>query len=215
MSEQAEAQQTEQSSAAEDTPTIPKYRFDQVAAELRALREGMQIKDQAIETLQRQIAPQARPDPEEEEALQSLDPTQLRAVNKLIDKKLNVGRDEMRNYLGVVGNKLDEQEFLIKNGKDKSKYLDRIRSMRRDHAARGLNLDSEMAYKFILVEEMESRLDGKRADPAPAAKEKKDENPAPPAQGTRTQSAAKQTKTIEEMEADLDEQIKASPSGKV
>lgn len=210
MSEEAVAQNTVETPSAGEEPLVPKYRLDQLAAEIRNLRETVQIKDQAIEQFRQQYTPQGRPDPEEEELLSTLEPTQIKALNKLIDKKLDAGRSEVRSAFGALGNRVDEQDFLLKHGKDKSKYLPRIREMRREYAMRQIPLDSEAAYNFIRVEEMDNKASGEpaKAPEQPATKAVKKEETPPPAQATHAKPT--ESKSLEELEADLDEQIKAS-----
>lgn len=217
MSEEAAAHENEQTPSAGDEPAIPKWRFDQVNAQLRDLREANQIKDQTIASMRQQFVPPAQPDPEEEELLQSLDPTQLRAVSKLIDKRLGVKEKEIRGLVGHIYGELDTTKFLLHKGRDKDKYLPRIKEMQRESAARGVPLSAEDAYRFIRAEEMDAleakasaQMKKEGAESAPAekkeVKEKKEESTPPPAQATHSNGFS----SIEELEANLDEQIKAS-----
>jgi hypothetical protein len=215
MSEQAVPEETQETPSAESQheASIPKYRFDQVAARLRSLEEANQIKDQTIARLTQPVQGKQEPE-EDDEVLQSLDSSQLKAVKKLIGKELEKGRQEIGGVIGVLGNKVEAQAFLLNHGKDKSKYLERIQELRNEHARRGLFLDHETAYKFIRLEELEAAAT-KAPEKKPAsvaAPERKDDVP-PPAQATQVNPKPQQERTIEEIEADLDEQIKATGKG--
>ncbi len=209
MSEEAVVDTTQQTPSAESQePMIPKYRLDQLTARMRSLEEALQIKDQAINQLTQAMPRGQQPD-EDEELLQAMDPAQVKAMRKLLGKEIEKGRQEFGAVIGALGNRVEEANFLLNHGKDKSKYLDRIREMKREYAMRGVPLDSEAAYKFIRVEELEAEASKpkKVAEAQPVA-EKKEET-APPAKLTQ-QKPATQERTIEDIEAELDEQIKAS-----
>ena len=206
MNEEA-VPETQETPPAGDESSIPKYRFDQVAAELRSLREAIQIKDQTIEQFRAQMMPSKQESDEDQEILEALDKTQLRAVEKLIGKRINVEKQQLNGMVGALGNKLDEQTFLLNHGKDKEKYLTKIREMRRDYAQRGMFLDYDMAYKFIAFDEIQAKPKAApKKEESEAPPEKKEAAP-PPAQATRAKTGSK---SMEEIEAELDEQIRAS-----
>lgn len=211
MSEQADigVDETPDSQPAEDQePRIPKYRLDELSARLRAAEERNQILTETLQTLRPQG--QQRPEEDDQEILQHLDPNQVRAVEKLLKKQLKEVEHRYGGVIGNLGNKVDEQNFLLEYGKEKKAYLPKMRQMQRDYAARGTWLDLPTIYKLIVVDEMESRPAPKKEAAKAEKVVKVEAEETPPPAAASHQKAQPKTKSIEELEAELDERIRSS-----
>lgn len=213
MSEQTQAETVDESTqqetppAGSQEPLIPKYRYDEVMARLRLREEELEFKNRALE----QTRPQASQEEEDYDQF-GIDKNQVAAFKSIVAKEAQKLAAPLRNALGVVASKNDELQLAVDYGKDVSKYLPRIRQMRQEHAAQGTFLSAEMAYKFIRLEEYESKANKALEKPvaqekvqAPAAKVEE----KPPA-ASATQKNPQPMSSIEDMEAQLEEKFAAN-----
>ncbi len=208
---------------------VPKYRLDEVSAQLRAAREEMALKDQLLQNLSnaRQGQGQASDAESDEQDAQELglDPQAYKAIkklaNKVADKKLQAQGQQFKAQVAHMSNSLEETQFLLNQGKDMSKYLGKIREMRGLHYQRtGGYLDMDMAFKMLRYDEMMSRQ-GQQVQVTQGQPPAAQANQAAPAYGypnpehTRAQAPATppasksfSEMSIEEQEAALDEEAR-------
>lgn len=167
-------------SASSQAPqVIPKYRFDEVSAQLRAAREQIE--------LQQQILNQARPNPANQgpsvEDL-GLDSQTVKGVETLIAHKLKQAESQIQGAFAGMQNRLDETQFLLNQGKEKAKMVPAIREKQKQHfQLTGAFLGMEEAYKILMFDEMQAQQVRKAASAAPAVQTPGAQEPASQAQG--------------------------------
>lgn len=213
MSEQADSVNTQEDTAPaggeQAEQSIPKYRYDEVAARLRDAEDKLRQKDDQLDYARRAAMPQQQiqDDNSELEAL-GFDQNHTKAVSKLIQREAQKLAQPLRAAVAHLAGSVEEQQFLIQHGKDKSSYLPKIKAMKQEYAMRGMPLDSDMAYKYIRYDEMEAAAARKPAPRQQEANIEREASAPPPA----TKVAAKHFNemSIEEKEAQLEEQFRAN-----
>lgn len=208
--------------APEQAPQIPKWRLDEAIAKLRAREEELNVKNQLLDQMAQRNAPQGSNGPTAEEL--GIEPQTLNAVHKLashlVEKRLAQAEGPIRGALANMANKVEETEFLLTHGKDKGKYLEKIKAQRQKHFAMTQGYQSvDDAYKIVMFDELMNATVKKTAPQAApqvtqaANSAVEDVAPAvPDAQQTRTGTPAGTAKgfgelTIAEQEAILERQV--------
>lgn len=159
----------EQSGASGTAPgaelSIPKYRLDEVSAELKRAREELVIKDRLItETQQRMLQPQQTRGSDIPSAEESgLDANTYQAIVKLAeriaDRKLAPEKAVFEQQIGLLAQRTEKAELLAAKGADKERYLPEIQRRQQEHFRNtGGFLPAEMALKLIQADEMEKRI---------------------------------------------------------
>lgn len=218
---QASVDQTEQGGPAAGTQElhIPKHRFDEVAARLRAKEQEIQMKDQLLSQLSQRLQPQAPqpqgPTPEE----LGLDPATFQAVQRIAGGTVQQMASKYDNVIANLQGKIEAQQFLLEHGQDKKSYFDRIVAEQRRHAQlTGTYLPIEVAYKMLRADEYDrmdrTRAPARQAGQPPAEQTGGDQGSYPSAQATRvaappavTAAGTAKVETIEEMEARLEREF--------
>jgi hypothetical protein len=225
MSDQADNPgiQPEAGAAPASEPTIPKWRLDEIAARLRAAQEELEMKNQLLNQFRPQPTQNQGPTPEEV----GLDAQTAQAVQRLAthiaDQKLRAAAAPLQHQMANMANRMEETQFLLNHGKDKSKYLDKIKEQRQRHFQQtGGYMGVEDAYKLVMFDELMSRTQAKpagqtnqnQAAPAANGPEAQSGGGIPDASQTRgtggtNQPASKSfdEMTFEEKEAYLDRQL--------
>jgi hypothetical protein len=226
MQEEAEieVEETNEDSTAEaeeQDHSIPKHRFDALAAELRRAKEDLRHKDVALTQLQGALVPRQREESEDLDEAEleqmGLDPKTYRFLSKKFDQKLEkkakAFEQHTRSMIGGLANTMEEKSFVADFGKEAGKLLPKIRAMRQEQAAQGSYLSVEMAYKIMVADEALN----KASKPA-QKKSEKSETAAEKVEKTETQKTQAKApgagKSIEDWENELDEKIKAG-SGRI
>ena len=208
--------------------SIPKHRFDEVAAELRRLREEVAMKDQLyMAERTRQVQP-VEPDINPEEY--GLDPQVGKAVMKLAEriasKQIGQASKVYEQQIGILANRTEKAELLASKGGEAAKKYPDIQRKQQEHYQRtGTFLPAEIAYDLIRSDELENKvrtLEARLAGQPVATPnvESPTETPsAPRAAGTRAAGGSAPVVTapkknfsemsVEEMEAHLEGQFKA------
>jgi len=200
--------------------SIPKWRFDEVSSKLRAKEEELQAKNQLLEQVSAQRQQQAPGSEQELEDL-GLEPATLQAVMKAAQRALAPETMKLKQHMAGMKNGMEEMQFLLNHGKDKSSYLPKINEYRMNHYRRtGGYVDMDSAYKIVRFDELESR--GNRQQPnaqqsqntqTPTQAERESNFPnaeatrSTPAGGAGMRSKTFTEMTPEEQEAVLDERI--------
>ena len=210
-------QNPEPSPSAGGEPQVPKHRFDEINSKVRALQEELRIKNELINQSQQNRMP-AQAEAEglgitadelgmDEHSFKAF----TRLAEKVADKKVARESGQYKRHLAGLANDSEEMKFLIKHGKDKDSYLDKVRDYKHRHfQMTGSYMDTETAYKLIRFDEMESG----RGRQAPAAQPDTNYS-APGASGSRVPSTPPATTTdskkafhdlsVEEQEAMLED----------
>lgn len=203
--------------------SIPKWRFDEVNARLRAREEEISIKDsllkQAVAQQQQQAQPQ-QPQGFSPEEL-GIDHQTFLAAQKIagaiVDQRVGQEAGKLKGMIAQMANDLEEAKFLQRfPGKDA--YLQKIREHRaRHYQMTGGYIDLESAYKIVRFEETERQgarapqAQAPQAQPqAPAYQQPEAGYPNPAMTRTAPAGAVAPAKSydemsVEELEARLDE----------
>lgn len=202
-------------------PQVPKHRFDEINSKVRALQEELRIKNELLNQSQQNRIPQVQAGDEglgiTAEEL-GMDETAFKAftrlAEKVADKKVAREAGQYKRHLAGLANDSEEMKFLIKHGKDKDSYLEKVREYKHRHfQMTGSYMDTETAYKLIRFDEMESGR-GRQSAQVPDTS-----HSAPAASGSHTPSTPPATTTgakkafheltIEEQEALLDDGLRS------
>ncbi len=215
--------------------SIPKHRFDEVAGEVRRLREELTIKDQLYNQRLAALQPRQQ-EPELTPEQTGLDPSVHQAVVKiaesLAEKRGKADREQFQQQIGFLANRTEKAELLAAHGSDKVKYLPEIQRRQQSHyQMTGSFLPAETALKLIQADESEARIrslelrlaaqtGGAVPPQSPAAPAQTYTSNAPAASGTRVMPGAAapiapqgggaksfSQMSVEEMEARLEEQF--------
>lgn len=210
--------------------TIPKYRLDEVSAELKRVREELQLKDRLYledrqrAAAERQIPPQRKIKSAEE---LGIDPQTYKAIQEMASEiaDLRVADKEAMfgQQIGILAGRTEKAELIAKRGASETKYLDEIDRRQKAHfQATGGFLPAEMALDLIKLGDKDreiERLKAQIAGKAPPAETPESTSSGPSAAGTRdvpTTGASSGSSgkkkfselTVEEMEAQMDERFK-------
>lgn len=201
--------------------TIPKWRLDEVSAQLRAAREELEIKNRLINEVSQRQQPHAAADeitPEQTGLDPMVHEAALRIARTIAKNETESLKKEFRSMVGALGNDVEATKFLMKHGNDKATYVEKIREFQKRHVATtGGYIDMESAFKMIRYDEMISRGSAPRVE-QPAATPVQHMEPAYPNPAlTRVQPASSGVagaKTFaelseDEMEARLNEALSA------
>lgn len=140
--------------ASAQNASIPKYRFDEVSAQLRAAREQAEIQQQLLNNLTRNQPPQ-------EIKLEELgiEPQHAKAVEMIVQHRLKQAETQIQGAFANMNNQLDETRFLLNQGKDKTKFIPQVREQQKKHYQMTGGFQSmEDAYKLIRHDEMEAEI---------------------------------------------------------
>lgn len=169
-------------------PLIPKHRLDEVAAELRRVREEMAMKDNLYLQDRQRTIQAAQPRQTEAELTPEdtgLDPQTHQAVVKtarvLAGRMIQQERVNFEQQIGILANRTEKAELLATHGADKAKLIPEIQKRQQQHyQATGSFLPAEVALKLIQADEYESRIKALEARLAGA--------PSQPAQAPQVQT---------------------------
>lgn len=190
-------QSTSDASAAPGEPNVPKWRMDQILAKLRQREEELAMKDQLLTQLAPRQQVQAPSGPTAEEL--GLEPQVFQAVQKIaenmVQQRLGQEGQRIKHQLAAIANTQEETQFLMKYGKDKEAYLEKIKLQRQRHYQEtGSYLSVENAYKLVQFDELTRRTQPKAAAASSAQPATTDEQPtsqaAPDANQTRQSQSA-------------------------
>lgn len=166
MSEADQTDATSEGSAATtQEPTIPKWRLDEALAQVRAMREELQMKDGLLNQVRQ---PQQAQGFNYEDM--GLDPAMGKAVEKIAEHMVQAKLKEVLNPLQhqnvKLANDLEETRFLQQYGNDKAKELAEIRAQRAQHWAQYKQYQPiEDAYAILQYRKSLQ----KKPEPKPAA----------------------------------------------
>jgi hypothetical protein len=142
--------------------TIPKWRFDEINAQLRSAREEAQIKDQLLKQVSAANQPQQQqqgPSLSADEL--GIDQHTFQAASKIAgaiaQQAINKEATQLKGYIAQMANDLEESKFLQRNpGKDQ--YLAKVKEYRaRHYQMTGGYIDMDSAYKIIRHDELEKQ----------------------------------------------------------
>lgn len=175
--------------------SIPKHRYDEVAAELRRVREAEAMKDRLyMEERNRWLAQQQQTQPQIPDSPDEygLDPQTFNGVKKLAAKMaegiISQQKQVFEQQIGILANRTEKAEFLAMKGSDKAKYMPRIQEEQQKHyQATGTYMSAEIAFELIRAKENEARiaqLEARLAGQAPATTPEQQPQVLPPQQGS-------------------------------
>lgn len=185
--------------------SIPKHRFDEVANELKRLRDEVSQKDQLYSQERQRYLAALQPQSQEPELTPEdtgLDPTMhkavLKAAERIASKVVAKERQMVEGYVGQLAARTEKAELMAKKGAGVEKYMPEILKRQQQHAQMtGGFLPADVALAIIESEEkdakirdLEARLAAKPgAEPPPQAQASAAPQGGgggvPPAAGTR------------------------------
>lgn len=198
MSEADQTDATSESSAATtQEPTIPKWRLDEALAQVRAMKEELQLKDGILN--------QARQPQVDELNFEDmgLDPAMGKAVKQIAEHMVKSKLKEVLNPLQhqnvKLANDLEETKFLQQYGNDKAKELAEIRAQRAQHWAQ-YHQYQPIEDAYAILQYRKSQLKKPDHKPAATVTTPTDQPPA------RTETKSFAEMTIAEKEAYFEQQ---------
>jgi hypothetical protein len=201
--------------------SIPKHRFDEVLAQVRALKEEVALKDQV---LARVTAPQQTQAPGLTPEESGFDQTTFNAIKKLAEQvaeqKFAPEAQKFRHQLGALAGQNEELQFVVEHGKENVQAKIVKARLYRDEHYRRTGVVMPLTDAFDMAELKEHRARASRQAPAPRAASpapaptEQDQDGFPGPEMTRQSAApaapAARTKPLHEMtNEELDAHLEA------
>lgn len=147
-----------------DPNQVPDHRFDELAKELRLLRDqNQQLRGQIDYMAQSRNTPQQQTPKES-----PFDPKVDEALNykfkQLMEASIDPIKRQTTEQIGYLVDQNDDLKFQLKYGGEKfKKYHEQVERLRQDYQAKGQYIPREEALRIVYFEET-----GKKAQPAQA-----------------------------------------------
>ncbi len=221
---QAPAPEQAPAPAASVETSIPKHRFDELASQLRDVKEDMRTKDDIIHDLSGQLKQNSQPAQTANgltaESL-GIDEQTFDALKQISAQETQKLEVKYRGFIGKLATDNETNRLFIDKGKDAKKYLPRMQELQKEHVqTTGSHLPLDLAYRLARADEFEKKLantqpqPGVQQNPAVAVVppvqqqvvNQQAPNPAPVQSLPAQNEAEINDKALEDMEAQMDQQ---------
>ena len=172
---------------------IPDHRWQEVYSELKRIREeNVRLRDH-VDRLNYQSRPQTPP----QKVDSKFDPSVQEAMQQEFDRYLKPKAEAIQQQMGMVIDRNDELEFLVKYGHENyEKYKEKIEPLRDQRSRMGQYMTREDAFKFVKFEETGRKPAENPLPPQPQVQFDKYGDPVQPNQ----QTVQNLQQTVETME---------------